>query len=540
MAEWPTIPTGYGYPLVNMSTKRLPQDTLDAIAESPELSATLVAPLSKTVAGAAAPIPWINALDYGADDSGVADCRAAFQAAIDALEDAGGGTLLIPAGLYRVSGEIQIQSSGIHVVGMGENSTVLYASSAFTSGASLFHIEGPSGQRPGNIRIALLTISGDPRKGNPGAGDLKHIPYGITVDLSSFVAIDRVYVDHTSQAGIATTGNNSNGSGSGPDQLFLSWVKVSVSAKGVTVGHGHSFHWIGGLAEYCTDYAVDLSNVNSIFVSDVDIESNQKAGVRVQNNRNVIFRNCTFEHNAQGLASGNAEKCHMWVGSFNTSQVITEGCFFHANGMRNIVRVDRGRYSDRDSQIFDANASGSWDTGSSRGAVFVFADTGEADINGDFAVTWPAGASGDVQLLPAGRGRHRLGRNSETWGTTAPTFGTWERGDRAYKTDATASASPGWVCTAPGTNGTLNGGATTGSITSGTKTLTVNSATGLFIGAYIKIGALTQTWRVLSINGTTIGVEQALNPAAGAASTQTDAAITFAAPVWTAQPALAA
>lgn len=31
MADWPTIPSGFGYPLVDMTTKRLPDPTMDAI-----------------------------------------------------------------------------------------------------------------------------------------------------------------------------------------------------------------------------------------------------------------------------------------------------------------------------------------------------------------------------------------------------------------------------------------------------------------------------------------------------------------------------
>lgn len=41
MADWPTIPPGFGYPLVDMDSKRLPDPTMEAIAGSPELSATI-------------------------------------------------------------------------------------------------------------------------------------------------------------------------------------------------------------------------------------------------------------------------------------------------------------------------------------------------------------------------------------------------------------------------------------------------------------------------------------------------------------------
>ncbi len=45
-----------------------------------------------------------NVLDYGADPTGVADSRAACQAAIDACRAAGGGTVYIPEGQYLING----------------------------------------------------------------------------------------------------------------------------------------------------------------------------------------------------------------------------------------------------------------------------------------------------------------------------------------------------------------------------------------------------------------------------------------------------
>jgi len=40
-----------------------------------------------------------------------------------------------------------------------------------------------------------------------------------------------------------------------------------------------------------------------------------------------------------------------------------------------------------------------------------------------------------------------------TWGTAAPTSGTWERGDICWNTSPSAGGSPGWVCVESGTPG---------------------------------------------------------------------------------------
>lgn len=42
----------------------------------------------------------------------------------------------------------------------------------------------------------------------------------------------------------------------------------------------------------------------------------------------------------------------------------------------------------------------------------------------------------------------------ETWGSAAPTTGTWSQGDRVYDTTPSAGGKMGWVCTAGGTPGT--------------------------------------------------------------------------------------
>jgi len=76
-----------------------------------------------------------------------------------------------------------------------------------------------------------------------------------------------------------------------------------------------------------------------------------------------------------------------------------------------------------------------------------------------------------------------------TWAAAAPSTGSWAQGSVVWNTGAASGGAPGWVCTANGSFGTLNGGATTGTITSGTKILTVNSVTGLKIGDFIDVAA---------------------------------------------------
>ncbi len=115
-----------------------------------------------------------------------------------------------------------------------------------------------------------------------------------------------------------------------------------------------------------------------------------------------------------------------------------------------------------------------------------------------------------------------------TWASAAPTTGSWAQGSIIWNTAATAGGSPGWVCVLNNTFGTLNGGATTGSITTGTNLLTVNSATGLTIGNFIDVaadggGQAVNGGRVVNINATTKVVTLAGN----AAATATGTAVSF-------------
>lgn len=82
-----------------------------------------------------------------------------------------------------------------------------------------------------------------------------------------------------------------------------------------------------------------------------------------------------------------------------------------------------------------------------------------------------------------------------------PVTGSHNFGDVGVIRSPVGGASSGWRCIQAGTFGTLNGGATTGSITSGDNLLTVNSATGLYGGSWITIAGVTGVKQVRSVTG---------------------------------------
>jgi hypothetical protein len=61
----------------------------------------------------------VNVKDFGAAGDGVADDTAAIQAALTAIAAAGGGSLVLPRGTYRVTQTINITAGNIHIEGYG-------------------------------------------------------------------------------------------------------------------------------------------------------------------------------------------------------------------------------------------------------------------------------------------------------------------------------------------------------------------------------------------------------------------------------------
>lgn len=64
--------------------------------------------------------------DHGADATGEADATAAFQAAIDAAGEAGGAIVTVPAGLYKIDGQLTIAASRVVLRGVGAEQSKLW------------------------------------------------------------------------------------------------------------------------------------------------------------------------------------------------------------------------------------------------------------------------------------------------------------------------------------------------------------------------------------------------------------------------------
>jgi len=135
---------------------------------------------------------------------------------------------------------------------------------------------------------------------------------------------------------------------------------------------------------------------------------------------------------------------------------------------------------------------------------------------------WSQGFAGAPRGIGIGGG----GWLKLTAATVAHATGTHELGDRVLNSAPSVGQPKAWACTVAGTQGTLNSGATTGSITIGTPTLVANTATGIYIGQYLAVAGAVVKQKVLSVVGTTITLN------GNATATVTGAAVSFVNATW--------
>jgi Ca2+-binding RTX toxin-like protein len=107
-----------------------------------------------------------NVKDYGALGDGVTDDTAAIQAAIDAAHAAGGGTVYLPAGEYRVSGGEEpsdgclMIKSNVYMVGDGMGETVIKLVDGWDQKVTGM-VRSAYGEETSNFGMSDLTLDGN-------------------------------------------------------------------------------------------------------------------------------------------------------------------------------------------------------------------------------------------------------------------------------------------------------------------------------------------------------------------------------------------
>ena len=194
--------------------------------------------------------PWINVkTDYGAVGDGSANDTSAINAAITAINSAG-GTLYFPPGTYKVSGSLtSITAEGCNIVGSGRGATVIanYSTSGNTMTLANYSITiedikfAPAVARAaGAYELALVQASWSVVRNIFIYGsDSKYVNCGIRIYSSSTCWLENInlrglgglYGIYVGGSG-AVTGTSPNQSG--PDGTYGCYIKGMVADVGDT------------------------------------------------------------------------------------------------------------------------------------------------------------------------------------------------------------------------------------------------------------------------------------------------------------------
>ncbi|GAB3468360.1 glycosyl hydrolase family 28-related protein [Azotobacter salinestris] len=156
-----------------------------------------------------------NVKDFGALGDGVSDDRAAIQAAIDAAHAAGGGTVYLPAGEYRVSGGEQgvdgalMMKSNVYLAGAGMGETVVKLLDGWNGDVNGM-IRSSGTEETHNFGVRDLTLDGN-RDNNPEGtvfGFYSGYKFGDGADRN--VTIERVEAREMSGYGFDPHGRTAN------------------------------------------------------------------------------------------------------------------------------------------------------------------------------------------------------------------------------------------------------------------------------------------------------------------------------------------
>jgi hypothetical protein len=129
---------------------------------------------------------------YGADPTGAADSTAAIQAAIDAAAGAGGGTVVVPAGDYRVDGLLLVARSNVVLRGAGaDRSRLGFTRHEGMTGKSHLTFRGSSAT---GLEVPLL-VDGAARELSMRVADASGLAVGDDVDVG-FVITPEFIAEH--------------------------------------------------------------------------------------------------------------------------------------------------------------------------------------------------------------------------------------------------------------------------------------------------------------------------------------------------------
>jgi len=531
--------------------------------------------------------PVYNVKDYGAKGDGVTDDTAAIQAAVNAAVGAGGGIVAIPSGTYRIVANnptilnpkrITITGNNIIIVGIGnplismEGITASYLTTIddyASSGRDVFtafsfisvdncHISGIrfKGTYTGNetfryqsprakavgflgcVNCSAENLYGENILGNLVNATNTYINYDAPFRECENIKILNCHAVHCWENGFNFMGgtNNctisnctaktcANGLESASDGLTatnnifrqnrasgiaLSGINQTVTGNVCSESVAYEDDLV--TVKNTVGYGIILTGGSDAIISNNIISDNTLFGVYLYPGvENVNIENNIIRNNSTNGVNNVSIQLVGTSGSIIKNVIVAHNLIeCSGNVVVSIPNYTNGlRMFGNAGKLVNASSAVSVASGSLNTLIY------DNVFNKPVAMSDPTGAyynNGNYYKI--------------TDGTVVPTTGTWLYGDTIENRSPSAGNYTGWRCIQGGTMGILNGGATTGSIELGSTTLTVNSATGLYEGAWITIAGVTGVKTVVSVSGTTVIINSAAD------ATVTNAAIAYRAAVF--------
>jgi hypothetical protein len=260
------------------------------------------------------------------------------QDAINAVQNAGGGELYFPPGIYYTSETLRITQDNVILRGANRSASVIAAASSAAS-KNMIEVKKP-GQRILNVKLMDLTLTSDARQVNPQNQDISYMNHCIVLDSSNNVTLNNVRVDHFNGDGLLFQDTIASG---GPDQVIVTGCSFSNCRDGLNTNNvGHSTHIYSGTFEFNARYGINTGGRNSVYIKDSDIEQNRNVGLHISHLSNIIVRDCSFENNSRSFVNDSTQKTHIWIGDYDTAfGILIDSCYFHARNMRSLIRLDK-------------------------------------------------------------------------------------------------------------------------------------------------------------------------------------------------------
>lgn len=201
--------------------------------------------------------------DFGAKGDGVADDTAAIQAAIDAVSTSGGGSVLVPPGVFLLGALPYYTDAGpvygahsikmkdnVHLRGLGPGSVLKVKNGAYGGGAFYRAISSRDGTMLSNARISDLTVDGN--KSNQIASVQCS---NIVLECLSDVAVERVRSINSNGNGIMVRGTTTT---FGTNLAVRDCVVNNCSAIGIQSSQFFNLTITGNRVSATTDNGIDV------------------------------------------------------------------------------------------------------------------------------------------------------------------------------------------------------------------------------------------------------------------------------------------